>query len=83
MGHIVLKLFPDGRVEQSVRARSWKERELLLAFGLHLQPGLAALDVAAHIWRDLYSSSKSSAVGGCGRALTEWINPQAGRRGGE
>jgi hypothetical protein len=53
VGHIVLKLFPDGRVEQLVRARTWKEREELLAFGLYLQPGLAALDVAARLWRDL------------------------------
>ena len=53
MGHIVLKLFPDGRVEQSVHAKTWKEREQLLAFGLHLQPGLAALDVSARLWKEL------------------------------
>jgi len=53
MGHIILKVFPDGRVEQSLRARTWKEREELLAYGLYLQPGLAALDVSARLWRDL------------------------------
>ena len=53
MGHIVLKVFPDGRVEQAFRAKSWKEREELIAYGLYLQPGLAALDVAARVWCDL------------------------------
>lgn len=53
MGHILVRLYPDGRVEQSLSARSWKEREQLLAYGLYLQPGLAALDVGARIWRDL------------------------------
>jgi hypothetical protein len=57
--HIILKLFPDGRVEQSLRARTWKEREKLLAFGLYLQPGLAALDVAVRLWRDLAASSSA------------------------
>ncbi len=52
MGHFILRLFPDGRVEQSVHARTWKEREELIAFGLYLQPGLAALDVSARVWRD-------------------------------
>jgi hypothetical protein len=53
MGHIIVKLYPDGRVEQSLQARSWKEREQLLAYGLYLQPGLAALDVGARIWCDM------------------------------
>lgn len=57
MGHINLKLFPDGRVEQSVHAKTWKEREQLLAFGLHLQPGLAALDVSARLWREILTTS--------------------------
>jgi hypothetical protein len=61
MGHILLKLFPDGRVEQTLRARSWKEREQLLAYGMYLQPGLAALDVAAHLWRDLRASTADPA----------------------
>jgi len=53
MGHIVLKVYPDGRVERSEIARSWRERRELLGFALFLQPGFAALDVAAHVWRDL------------------------------
>jgi len=53
MGHIVLRIYPDGRVERSEKARSWRERRELLSFALFLQPGLAALDVSAHVWRDL------------------------------
>ena len=62
MGHIILKLFPDGRIHQSVRASTWKEREELIAYGLYLQPGLAALDVAASLWRDLAVSPRRAAV---------------------
>ena len=53
MGHIVVRLYPDGRVERSEEAKTWRERETLLAFALFLQPGLAALDVSAKVWRDL------------------------------
>lgn len=53
MGHIVLRIYPDGRVERSESVRSWRERRELLGFALFLQPGLAALDVAASIWRGL------------------------------
>jgi hypothetical protein len=70
MGHIILKLFPDGRVEQSLRAKTWKERERLLAYGLYLQPGLAALDVAARLWRDLAVDRKRPAVGAGGETAT-------------
>jgi hypothetical protein len=53
MGHIVLRIYPDGRVERSESARSWRERRELLGFALFLQPGLAALDVSARLWQDL------------------------------
>jgi hypothetical protein len=53
MGYIIVKLFPNGRVERSEKANSWRERQELIAYALYLQPGLAALDVAAHVWRDL------------------------------
>jgi len=53
MGHILVKIYPDGRVDRLESARSWSEREELIAFALYLQPGLAALDVAARVWRDL------------------------------
>ena len=56
MAHIILKLLLDGKIEQSLHASSWKEREQLLAYGLYLQPGFAALDVAARLWRDLRPS---------------------------
>ncbi|MBI4313083.1 MAG: hypothetical protein HY681_15100 [Chloroflexi bacterium] len=56
MGHIIIRLYPSGRVERSEKATTWREREELLAFALYLQPGLAALDVSARIWRDLNSS---------------------------
>ena len=49
-----------------MRAKSWKEREQLLAYGLYLQPGLAALDVAARIWRDLSPKATSTAGGASG-----------------
>ena len=53
MGHIIIRLFPDGRVERTEHASSWRERKELLAYALFLQPGLAALDVSAKVWRDL------------------------------
>lgn len=53
MGYIVLKLSRDGSIERGETARTWREREELLAFALFLQPGFAALDVAAKLWRDL------------------------------
>ena len=53
MGHILLRVYPDGRVERSESVRCWREREELIAFALYLQPGLAALDVAAGVWRGL------------------------------
>ena len=53
MGHILLKIYPNGRVVRSETARSWPEREELLALALYLQPGFAAVDVAARVWRDL------------------------------
>ena len=53
MGYLIIKLHPTGRVERSERARSWREREQLIAFSLWLQPGFAALDVAARLWREL------------------------------
>lgn len=59
MAHIIVRLFPDGRVERSEEASSWREREELLAYALFLQPGLAALDVSAHIWRDLRRRNRS------------------------
>jgi hypothetical protein len=64
MGYIVVKLFPNGRVERSEKARNWREREELIAYSLYLQPGLAALDVAAHVWRDLSGRSKPEASNG-------------------
>ena len=57
MGYIIVKLFPDGRVERAEKAKTWREREELLAYALYLQPGLAALDVAANIWRDMGRSA--------------------------
>jgi hypothetical protein len=53
MGCIILRVYPDGRVERSERARSWREREELLGYALFLQPALGALDIAAGTWRDL------------------------------
>lgn len=53
MAHITLKIYPDGRIERSEDVSSWREREELLAYALYLQPGLAALDVSARIWREL------------------------------
>jgi len=53
MGHILIKLYPSGRIERLERSRNWRDRERLIAFSLWLQPGLAALDVAARLWRDL------------------------------
>jgi hypothetical protein len=50
---IVVRLYPDGRVERSEVTRSLKDRELLLGYALYLQPGLAALDVGARLWVDL------------------------------
>ncbi len=58
MGHIILRIYPDGRVERSERARSWLERQELLSYALFLQPGFAALDVAARVWRDLVVPSR-------------------------
>jgi len=63
MGHIVLKVYPDGHVERSEIARSWRERRELLSFALFLQPGFAALDVAAHVWRDLHHDGDDPAAG--------------------
>lgn len=62
MGHIVLRLYPDGRVERSEIARSWRERRELLSFALFLQPGFAALDVAAHVWRDLHAADRRESL---------------------
>ena len=62
MGHIVLRLYPDGRIEQATCAKCWKDRERLLAYSMYLQPGLAALDVAARLWQDL-----TRAPGGSGQ----------------
>jgi hypothetical protein len=53
MAHLILKLFPDGRIERLEHANTWLEREELIAYALYLQPGLAALDVAASLWREL------------------------------
>ena len=59
MGYIIVKLFPDGRVERSDRASTWRERQELLTFSLFLQPGLAALDVSALLWRDLHKMEEA------------------------
>ena len=64
MGYIVIKLFPNGRVERSERARTWHEREELIAYSLYLQPGFAALDVAAHVWRDLRGGRRTEVSDG-------------------
>jgi hypothetical protein len=56
MSHIVLKVYANGRVVQTQQARTWREREELIALTLYLQPALAALDVAARIWQDLRHS---------------------------
>jgi hypothetical protein len=53
MSHIIIRLFPDGRIERTEHASNWRERDELLAYALFLQPGLAALDVAAKVWREL------------------------------
>jgi hypothetical protein len=60
MGHIVLRIYPEGRVERSEVAGSWKEREELLALAVFLQAGFAALDVSARVWRDLRDDSRGS-----------------------
>src|SRR5258706_399282 len=46
MGHIVLKVFPDGRVEQSLRAKTWRERWPDANVGIRtgVASGLIALD---------------------------------------
>ncbi|TMB94098.1 MAG: hypothetical protein E6J42_11990 [Chloroflexi bacterium] len=53
MGHIDLKVYPNGRVVRTERVGPGREREELAAFGFHLLPALAALDTAARIWSDL------------------------------
>jgi hypothetical protein len=58
MAHLLIKLYPNGRVERLERCKSWIEREELIAFSLWLQPGLAALDVAARLWCDLERSGR-------------------------
>jgi hypothetical protein len=64
MGHIILRIYPDGRVERSESAGCWRERSELLGFALFLQPGLAALDVAARIWVDLHPDRQGDAERG-------------------
>ena len=59
-GYIVIKLYPDGRVERSEKAESWREREELIAYSLFLQPALAAIDTTARIWRDLRGLKEGS-----------------------
>lgn len=71
MGYIVLKVYPDGRVERSEIARSWRERRELLGFALFLQPGLAALDVAAHVWRDLRAADRRGPLDSPGRPVPD------------
>ena len=53
MAHLLIKVHPDGRVERLERCRSWREREELIALAVWIQPGLAALDVAARLWNEL------------------------------
>ena len=58
MSYIIIKLYPDGRVERAEKVKGWREREELIAYTLFLQPSLASLDTAACIWRDLRKSRK-------------------------
>ena len=57
MSHIELRIYPDGRVERSEKAKSWRERRELIALALHLQPAFAALDVGAQVWRELKATA--------------------------
>ncbi len=59
MGHIVLRIYPDGRVERSESVKGWRERRELLAYAMHLQPALAAVDVSARVWRDLHDLAQA------------------------
>jgi cellulase/cellobiase CelA1 len=50
---IVLRVFADGRIERTEHASNWRNQQELTRLGVFLQPTLAALHVAAGIWRDL------------------------------
>ncbi len=58
---ILLRIYPDGRVERSELASGWKQREELILYSIFLQPALSALDVSAQLWKDLTGKGKEAA----------------------
>jgi len=59
VGHLLIKVYSSGRVERLERCKTWSEREELIALSVWLQPGLAALDVAARLWTDMEKDKRT------------------------